>query len=435
MRSNSSPHAFGGFMVALALLAALTATPGATFAAEPATPSPEAAKRFATVWKLRGEVAASPTEGSGGKERKLRVGDAVYVGDNVRSSQQGEVVLKTEDAGVVAVRPKTEFVATRFSAEDKPTDGLVVRLLSGSLRMISGWVAHTNRGGNTVQTPTATVGIRGTDHETYVLSPELALATSNKEGTYDKVNRGGTTLAVEDGAVDIEPGKVGFVRAAKKNGMKERGLLTLLLPVLLDRVPSFFVPGEFDAELDRYSQTADQEGLRLLEQKRKGGANVAQVAAPVVAVAPVATTAAPVDCNAGATAIAKTWIAQFDRAITRKDAKAVVALFANDATVHATVRTADGKTASVDLDRDELAESSIAALKGLKDYQQRRVTIEGKPANAAGSSACTRVAVRSEAMEQGVQSGKPYRFESLEEYVLELQGGKWLAIKAETTQK
>jgi hypothetical protein len=428
MRNNLSRHRFSGFMVALGLLAALTATSSTTFAAEPSSVSPMTGKRFATVWKLRGDVAAGPADGSGSKERKLRVGDTVYVGENVRSSQQGEVVLKTEDAGVVAVRPKTEFVASRFSADDKPTDGLVVRLLSGSLRLISGWVGHTNRAGNFVQTPTATVGIRGTDHETYVLSPELALATSNKEGTYDKVNRGGTTLAVEDGSVDIEPGKVGFVRATRKNGIKERGLLTLLLPVLLDRVPSFFVPGEFDAELDRYSQTADQEGLRLLEQKRKGVTGAATTA-------PVATSAAPVDCNAGATAIAKTWIAQFDSAIARKDAKAVVALFAANAAVHATVRTADGNTASVDLDRDELAESSIAALKGLKDYQQRRVSIEGKPANAPGSSACTFVAVSSVAIEQGVQSGKPYRFESLEEYVLELQGGKWLATKAETTQK
>jgi hypothetical protein len=291
------------------------------------------------------------------------------------------------------------------------------------LRLISGWVGHTNRAGSTVKTSTATVGIRGTDHETYVLSAEMAQATANKEGTYDKVNRGGTTLSVEDGSLDIEPGKVGFVRAAKKNGVKERGLLTLLLPVLLDKVPSFFVPGEFDTELDRYSQTADQEGLRQLEQRRKGGT----VAAAVPSAGP--------DCNAGATATAKTWIGQFDGAIARKDAKAVVALFAAEATVHATVRTNDGGTATLDLDRDELAQSSIAALKDLKDYQQRRVTIEGKPANVAGSTACTRIAVSSVAIEQGVQSGKPYRFESLEEYVLDLRGGKWLAIKAETTQK
>ena len=46
-----------------------------------------------------------------------------------------------------------------------------------------------------------------------------------------------------------------------------------------------------------------------------------------------------------------------------------------------------------------------------------------------------RVQVTSVAIEQGVQSGKPYRFESTEQYELAQVGGKWLATKAETTQK
>lgn len=408
----------GAAALGLALLMALPAS-SAWAADPPANPpavSPEVAKRFATVWKVRGDVGATPTASGASKERKLRVGDAVYVGENIRSSQQGEVVLKTEDAGVVAVRPKTEFVATRFAAEDRPTDGLAVRLAAGSLRLISGWAGKTNPAGNTVETATATVGIRGTDHETVVLTPELAQATANKEGTYNKVNRGGTTLSVDDNALDIEPGKVGFVRAAKK-GVKERALLTLLLPVLLDRVPSFFVPGAFDEELDRYSQTADQESLRLLEQRRKAAGT------------------APLDCSAGASAQAKSWIDQLDGAIARKDSGAIMALFAPNATVSATVRTNNGGTATVDMDREELAQSTLAALKGLKDYQQRRVSIEGKPANAEGAAACARIQVSSVALEQGVQSGKPYRFESLEEYVLEQRDGKWLASKAQTTQK
>jgi len=98
------------------------------------------------------------------------------------------------------------------------------------------------------------------------------------------------------------------------------------------------------------------------------------------------------------------------------------------------VRTAQGKTATLELDRDELAQSTIAAFKDLSDYQQRRITIEGKPANAQGT-VCNRVAVTSVAIEQGKQAGKPYRFESTEQYVLDQVGGKWLASLAETVQK
>ncbi|MCX7166336.1 MAG: hypothetical protein NTV11_08680 [Rhodocyclales bacterium] len=420
-------------------------------AAEPAAAA-ETGKRYATVLRIRGEVATSGSTAGG--ERKLREGDAVYVGERVRAAALAEAVLKTEDAGFVAIRPSTEFVAERFAAEDKPTDSLGLRLVTGSLRVISGWIASTNRAGLKVVTPTATIGIRGTDHEPYVLSAELATATSNREGTYDKVNRGGTTMEVGENKLDIDEGRVGFVRAAAKagkSGFKERALMTILLPVLLDKVPNFYVPGEFDAELDRYSQSADQDSLRQLEQRRKApppapavAPHIAPVAVPPATVPAVAPGAAPpasappaaeaftapvADC--APTSIAKTWLGQLDTAIARHDAATIIAKFAPEASVRATVRNTEGTMASVDLGREELAQSTIAAMKGLTNYKQRRVSTEGKPAGAA----CDRINVRSVVIEQGRQSGKPYRFESLEEYLLELRDGKWLAIKAETTQQ
>ncbi|MDP1735655.1 MAG: hypothetical protein Q8L44_14960 [Sulfuritalea sp.] len=439
--------------VGLFCLLAGSGSPGLASAAEP-TAVQAGGKPFATVLRIRGDVSAS----GGGSERKLREGDVVYVGERVRAPALAEAVFKTDDAGMVAVRPSTEFVAERFAAEDKPTDSFTVRLLTGSLRVISGWIARTNRSGHTIVTPSATIGIRGTDHEPYVLSAELAAATANKEGTYDKVNRGGTTLQVGDNTLDIDAGRVGFVRAPTPvkepaNGFRARALLTILLPVLLDKVPSFYVPGEFDAELDRYSQTADQESQRQLEQRRKAPPVAAPQAAtsvvppavaapaaapakaPAPAPAPVAPPAAAAIGGCDATAIAKTWLKQLDGAIARRNAPAIVALFAPEAAVRATVRGNEGKMTGVDISREELAQSTLAAMKGLKDFKQRRVWTEGKLADPAAGAACNRVSLRSVAIEQGRQSGKPYRFESLEEYVLELRAGKWLAIKAETTQQ
>ena len=77
--------------------------------------------------------------------------------------------------------------------------------------------------------------------------------------------------------------------------------------------------------------------------------------------------------------------------------------------------------------------STVEAISSLKNYKQRRPVIEGRTADDA--AACARIAVRSVSIEQGNQAGKPDRFESLEEYVLERRDGKWLAIKAETTQR
>ena len=158
------------------------------------------------------------------------------VGEELRSTSTGEAVLKIEDAGIVAICSNTTLVALRLSAQDKPSDGMTLQLLVGSLRLISGWIGRTNRTGSTVVTSSATIGIRGTDHEPYVLSPEMAVTAANKEGTNDKVNRGGTTMQVSDQSLDIGTGKVGLVRSSAADH-RSRALLTLLLSMLLDKIP------------------------------------------------------------------------------------------------------------------------------------------------------------------------------------------------------
>jgi hypothetical protein len=90
---------------------------------------------------------------------------------------------------------------------------------------------------------------------------------------------------------------------------------------------------------------------------------------------------------------------------------------------------------SISFDREEFASSTLAAMQALTDYQQRRLTLTSRFAGSAHQSRCDQVSLSSEVLEQGRQSGKPYRFESREDYELVLREGKWLAIKAQTTQK
>lgn len=396
-------RAFGFFwMLACGLL------PDALAAAEDAkTPSPDGGQRFAAVWRIRGYVVASG--GTSAVERELREGDPVFVGERLRSASTAEIVLKTDDSGIVALRPGTEFIAESFAAQGTPTDGFSMRLITGSLRVITGWIGRTNRAGHRIATPSATIGIRGTDHEPYVLAKDLVGANIYRAGTYDKVNRGATVLEAAGQALDIEAGKVGFARSATP---KDRALLTILLPVLLEKVPDFYLPGQFDVELDRYAQTADEVNPPQLAQKREGS-----------------------EAACDSAAIAKTWLEQLDGAIVRRDAASIIAMFAREVEVRVTVIKKDGDTSSIDLSREELAQSTIAAMKQLTNYSHRRVSLEAKLDESGSGSSCERIDLRSVAIEQGLQAGKPFRFESLEQFVLELRDGKWLAIKAETTQR
>lgn len=363
-----------------------------------------APKSFALVFRVEGELTA---EGANIK-RMLRVGDTVAVGERITAGLDAEGVLKTHDGGYIAIRPGAEFLAQQFVAEGKPTDVNRIELIKGGLRIISGWIGKLNRQGTRVSTPTATIGIRGTDHEPFVLLNEGEDLTRFKSGTYDKVNQGGTTLEAAGQSIDIDPGKVGFARSSDKT--KSRALMTLLFPVLLDKVPAFYVPGKFDAEMDELSKNAQVNNELQLGEKRKQ-----------------LTSCTPSD-------VAKRWVNDLDQHIVRGDAESILMMFSQDVRVKAAVRGANGKMTELELQRAEFAESIVAAMSSLRDYKHRRLAVEGKPVgvNAAG---CPPIAVKSIVIEEGRQAGKPYRFESEEKYLLEQVDGMWLAVQAESRQR
>ena len=415
------------------------AQPGGAGAAAPN----EAAVRFGSAWRLRGEVTVSSANGAA---RSLREGDLVYVGERVQTDKTAEVVLKTDDAGIVAVRPGASFAIEKFSAEGRASDNMTLRVFGGAVRMVTGWIGRTNRSQLAILTPSATIGIRGTDHEPYVVTSELAAALGQPEGTYNKVNRGGTTLAAGGRTVDIVPGRVGFVRSTGQQ--RNRALLTLLLPVLLDKIPEFYVPGAFDAELDALSATADSEALRLLDersrnQQRPGASSVAptgvanQAAAapaplPGAASGPAAGRESALAISCGAANIARAWLGRFDAAVSRRDAQSILAMFVPEVVITATVLDRDGKSQSVNVARQDFVASATTAMQGLSDFRQRRLSVE---ADVEAGATCDRVQVKSLVLEQGTQGGKPFRFESVEEYTLERRAGRWQAVKAATTQR
>jgi hypothetical protein len=416
---------------------------GACVAAESTPKAGESTTRFATVGRIHGEVTA--TAGENGATRSLRQNDPVFVGERIRAAGGSEALLKTDDAGLIAIRPQAEFFAEQFVAEGKTSDQFTLRLIKGGLRLVTGWIGRANPSRYKVHTITATIGVRGTDHEPYEMSTELAESSKQEEGTYDKVNRGGTIMDLNGKTLDIDPGKVGFARRSR---MKTRALMTIVLPVLLEKVPDFYVPGQFEDELNRLSLTVDENALRELELRRKAlpeqsSLKVPEVSVPAEkpAVKPTVPAAkSPVipaekrvtkgarDCSPELTA--KTWLGELDAAILRRDASTIVNKFAPEVTVRVTVRGANGETSVVEMGRDELARSTIAAVSGLTEYQQRRPSIEGR-LEEGGMGACNKISVRSVVIEQGRQNGKPYRFESVEQYVLERRGDLWLATKAE----
>jgi hypothetical protein len=180
-----------------------------------------AAELFATVDAISGK--ANITDKSG-KSEIISMGLKVYEGQTINTGEDSEVHLITEDAGMIAVRPDTIFRVDEYKAEGGSTDKIFMSLLKGSIRSITGWIGKHNTSSYRVTTPTATIGIRGTDHETTVRDH----SDGDEAGTYDNVYEGATVLKTPQGSAEVTPGKFAFAARDKAAA-----------PFFLQRQPQF----------------------------------------------------------------------------------------------------------------------------------------------------------------------------------------------------
>jgi hypothetical protein len=177
----------------------------------------------------------------------IQVGTIVSVGDVVATADNGEVHIKMADGGVLAVRPHSTVKLTDYQSSGTDDDRSVIQLLRGSLRSITGLIGRKHPENYRIVAASATIGVRGTDHETTML-PEGA--KNGSPGVYERVYSGRSTISTGIGAViEVQQGRAGY---ADHKGSA---------PTILDSVPAFLnTPSELDSRL----QGRDAEIQRAL---------------------------------------------------------------------------------------------------------------------------------------------------------------------------
>ena len=181
--------------------------------------------------------------------------DSIFEGESIATGSNGEVHLRMEDGGFIAVRPGTRMRIAKFRAQGDESDAVTIGLLEGSFRSITGWIARFGRNNYQVRTPTVTIGVRGTDHEPFHIPAGSSLG---EPGTYDKVNQGGTYLRTAQGRVDVAPGRAGFA-----------GLRRAERPRVLASIPAHFRPTRHEERITRRYQEIQQRLPELRENRRK----------------------------------------------------------------------------------------------------------------------------------------------------------------------
>lgn len=148
-----------------------------------------------------------------GRARAAQKGQAVDEGDSVVTGTNGTAQLLMADEGVIAVRPDSTLKVElyRFQGREDGTERSILSLIKGGFRTLTGIIGRANKRNYLVRTPTATIGIRGTDHEPVYIPPEgWPSAPDGAPGTYNLVNAGETYIETEGGRIELSANQVGF---------------------------------------------------------------------------------------------------------------------------------------------------------------------------------------------------------------------------------
>lgn len=167
-----------------------------------------------------------------GQTRAAERGVALRSGDTIETAS-GRLQMRMVDGAYISLQPQSllrldEYFAGGSGAVEER--GLL-GLLRGGLRSVTGTIGRANRASYRLTTPTATVGIRGT---------EFAVTADN--GTRVSVTEGLVALCNDGGCVDIGVGQSGF--APDRQSRPALSFAPARLPPAASVQPQSFVVAE-----------------------------------------------------------------------------------------------------------------------------------------------------------------------------------------------
>ncbi|MDZ7839432.1 MAG: FecR family protein [Gammaproteobacteria bacterium] len=181
-----------------------------------------------TALTVKGVVTLQPQAGDAvflAKDSK------VHEGDTIVSAEKSFAVIAFIDDSRVVIRQETEFVVEGFRF-DEAEQSSAFRLLKGGIRALTGKIARENPDNYKLDTPVASLGVRGTSYDARLCDEtcseesdtgsEWQAAPAQSEcairldiekfpaGGYFTVREGAVVLRKEGREVTLRPGDVGF---------------------------------------------------------------------------------------------------------------------------------------------------------------------------------------------------------------------------------
>lgn len=128
--------------------------------AQTAAPALADAPRVGTFKQVQGEAWIGPTDA----RQAPTPGDGLREAERVSTGKTGAATITLKDGTVLTLGPNTTVDLNQFQFDATTQKGnFALDLLQGSIRVVTGLLARINPDLFKISTPTAVVGVRGTD--------------------------------------------------------------------------------------------------------------------------------------------------------------------------------------------------------------------------------------------------------------------------------
>jgi len=200
-----------------------------------------------------------------GQDRPALRGDNLYEGDTVATSANSNVQIRMIDDSIIWVRPESRLKIERYRSDQHGAakNEAALRLLSGTMRQVTGAIGKASPAEYKLSTPNASIGIRGTEFDAAYLSPQAAAQANTAPGTYNRVYVGTTVLEGPAGRVTLNKDEAGFM-----------GLGAGDKPQVLPRIPAFMTATAAATPMPRV-EASPEKPKSLLVSVRYGDGDAA----------------------------------------------------------------------------------------------------------------------------------------------------------------
>ncbi len=174
---------------------------------------------IAKVIDLKGNVDVI----NGQQERHLSLGASLFEHDRVISKENSYAAFVFRDGEKMVLQPSSQIDIAQYDFQKNKKDKVLYKLVVGGMRVLTGSIGKKDPSAYAIDTPVATIGIRGTEFDLTCLndcenpnfSEEDEIANDQSSGLVTHVEEGIITISNESGTIDAKKGQNHFISNKK----------------------------------------------------------------------------------------------------------------------------------------------------------------------------------------------------------------------------